>query len=94
MIKPKEKNSDGKIFSKTEGIELVIVKKENKYIYLVFESKNLIDIEIENIKELPVGTKCVGKVDSVSNLKIKEWINKVVDTVYYQEKMKWIEPLK
>lgn len=34
------------------------------------------------------------KVDSVSNLKIKEWINKVVDTVYYQEKMKWIEPLK
>ena len=66
MIKPKEKNSDGRIFSKTEGIELVAVKKENKYIYLVFENKNLIDIETENIGELPVGTKCVGKVDSVS----------------------------
>lgn len=66
MIKPSEKNADAKIFSKTEGLELVIVKKDKKIIYLVFEDKKPVDIEIENEGELPVGTRCVGKVDSIS----------------------------
>ncbi len=66
MIKPKLKNFDSLVFSKTGGFELVIVKKDDKYAYLVFENKNLVEIEIENISELPIGTKCVGKVSSVS----------------------------
>ena len=66
MIKPKEKNSDGKIYINTKGFELVAVTKDKKNIFLVFEDKNLVDIEIENQNELPVGTRCVGKVESIS----------------------------
>lgn len=66
MIRPKEKNADGKIYSPIEGTELIIVKKENRYIYMVFENKELKDLEIENCNELPVGTRFAGKVDSLS----------------------------
>ena len=66
MIKPKEKNSDGKIYINTKGFELVAVTKDKKNIFLVFEDKNPVDIEIENQNELPVGTRCVGKVESIS----------------------------
>ena len=55
-----------------------------KKIEIVYEFSDQTDSDYIKLK----------KVDSVSNPKIKEWINKVVDTVYYQEKMKWIEPLK
>ncbi|MCR4649552.1 MAG: ribonuclease E/G [Lachnospiraceae bacterium] len=66
MIKPKEKNADSKLFSTTSGIEMIAVKKDDMFVYLVFENKILIDIEMENAKELPIHTKCVGKVSSVS----------------------------
>ena len=36
----------------------------------------------------------IKKVKSTPNHEIKKWINNVVDSVFYQEKMKWIEPLK
>lgn len=66
MIKPIPKNEDGKKYINTNGLELVVVKKDERAVYLVFDDKELTDIEIENINELPVGTKCVGKVSSVS----------------------------
>ena len=66
MIKPKEKNNDSKLFQNSNGLELVIVKNESNYIYLVFDNKELIDIEIENPRELPLHTKCVAKVNSIS----------------------------
>ena len=66
MIKPTVKNEDGKKYINTDGRELVIVKKDDRLVYLVYEDKNLVDIEIENEKELPISTRCVGKVSNIA----------------------------
>lgn len=66
MIKPKEKNADGKIYGNVSGTELIAINKDNRNIFLVFEDKRLIDIEIENVNELPIGTRCVGKINKIS----------------------------
>ena len=66
MIKPTVKNEDGKKYFNTDGRELVIVKKDDRLVYLVYEDKNLVDIEIENEKELPISTRCVGKVSNIA----------------------------
>ncbi len=66
MIKPKEKNADGKLYIDSKGLELVCVRKDNRFVYLVYKDKNLIDLEIENANELPIGTRCVGKVCDIS----------------------------
>ena len=66
MIKPSVKNEDGRKFINTVGKELVIVKKDDRFVYLVYEDKKLEDIEIENDKELPINTKCVGKVSNIA----------------------------
>lgn len=67
MIKPKIKDSDGKEFIKTAGVELVIVEKENKILYLVFEDKKLIDIEINNANCLTIDSVVVGKIAEISS---------------------------
>ena len=66
MIKPTVKNEDAKKYVNSSGLELVIVKKDDSIVYLVFENKKLIDIEFEKENELPVGTKCVGKVSKIA----------------------------
>ena len=66
MIKPTVKNEDAKKYVNSSGLELVIVKKDDSIVYLVFENKELIDIEFEKENELPVGTKCVGKVSKIA----------------------------
>lgn len=66
MIKPTVKNEDGRKYINTDGRELVIVKKDDRFVYLVYEDKKLADIEIENDKELPINTKCVGKVSNIA----------------------------
>ena len=66
MIKPSVKNEDGRKYINTVGKELVIVKKDDRFVYLVYEDKKLEDIEIENDKELPINTKCVGKVSNIA----------------------------
>ena len=66
MIKPTVKNEDAKKYINSSGLELVIVKKDDNNIYLVFENKELTDIEFEKDNELPVGTKCVGKVSKIA----------------------------
>ena len=66
MIKPSVKNEDGRKYINTVGKELVIVKKDDRFVYLVYEDKKLADIEIENDKELPINTKCVGKVSNIA----------------------------
>ena len=66
MIKPSVKNEDAKKYVNSGGTELVIVKKDDTLIYLVFENKELIDIEFEKENELPIGTKCVGKVSKIA----------------------------
>ena len=66
MIKPTVKNEDAKKYVNSSGLELVIVKKDDSIIYLVFDNKELIDIEFENENELPIGTKCVGKVSKIA----------------------------
>ena len=66
MIKPTVKNEDAKKYVNSSGLELVIVKKDDSIVYLVFENKELIDIEFEKENELPVGTKCVGKVSKIT----------------------------
>ena len=66
MIKPSVKNEDAKKYVNSSGLELVIVKKDDSIIYLVFENKELIDIEFEKENELPLGTKCVGKVSKIA----------------------------
>ena len=66
MIKPAVKNEDAKKYMNSSGLELVIVKKDDSIVYLVFENKELIDIEFEKENELPVGTKCVGKVSKIA----------------------------
>ena len=66
MIKPSVKNEDAKKYVNSGGTELVIVKKDETLIYLVFENKELIDIEFEKENELPIGTKCVGKVSKIA----------------------------
>lgn len=66
MIKPQVKNEDAKKYVNSSGLELVIVKKDDSIIYLVFDNKELIDIEFENENELPIGTKCVGKVSKIA----------------------------
>ena len=65
MIKPKEKDKDGLIYSSTTGKELVAVRMDTRFVYMLFDDKNLIDIGIENINELPVGTVCVGKIEKI-----------------------------
>ena len=65
MIKPTVKNEDAKKYVNSSGLELVIVRKDYNIVYLVFENKELIDIEFEKENELPVGTKCVGKVSKI-----------------------------
>ena len=66
MIKPAVKNEDAKKYINSTGLELVIVRKDDSVVYLVFENKELIDIEFEKENELPVGTKCVGKVSKIA----------------------------
>lgn len=66
MIKPTVKNEDAKKYMNSSGLELVIVRKDDSIVYLVFENKELIDIEFEKENELPVGTKCVGKVSKIA----------------------------
>ena len=66
MIKPAVKNEDAKKYVNSSGLELVIVKKDDSIVYLVFENKELTDIEFEKENELPVGTKCVGKVSKIA----------------------------
>ena len=66
MIKPTVKNEDAKKYVNSSGLELVIVRKDDSIVYLVFENKELIDIEFEKENELPVGTKCVGKVSKIA----------------------------
>jgi Ribonuclease G/E len=66
MIKPTVKNEDAKKYINSSGLELVIVRKDDNIVYLVFENKELIDIEFEKENELPVGTKCVGKVSKIA----------------------------
>ncbi|MBR6383387.1 MAG: ribonuclease E/G [Lachnospiraceae bacterium] len=66
MIKPSVKNEDAKKYVNSSGLELVIVKKDDSIIYLVFENKELIDIEFDKENELPLGTKCVGKVSKIA----------------------------
>ncbi len=66
MIKPTVKNEDAKKYMNSSGLELVIVRKDDNIVYLVFENKELIDIEFEKENELPVGTKCVGKVSKIA----------------------------
>ncbi|SDI86928.1 ribonuclease, Rne/Rng family [Lachnospiraceae bacterium G41] len=66
MIKPTVKNEDAKKYVNSSGLELVIVRKDDNIVYLVFENKELIDIEFEKENELPVGTKCVGKVSKIA----------------------------
>ena len=66
MIKPTVKNEDAKKYVNSSGLELVIVRKDDSIVYLVFENKKLIDIEFEKENELPVGTKCVGKVSKIA----------------------------
>jgi len=66
MIKPAVKNEDAKKYMNSFGYELVIVKKDETNIYLVFNNKELEDIEFEKENELPVGTKCVGKVYKIA----------------------------
>ena len=93
--KHKECNTDNlsPLFGLSQFCEAALQGKKIHYsarhrkirkIEIVYRLSNQIDNDYIKLK----------KVDSVSNPKIKEWINKVVDTVYYQEKMKWIEPLK
>ena len=66
MIKPAVKNEDAKKYVNSSGLELVIVKKDDSIIYLVFDNKELIDIEFDKENELPLGTKCVGKVSKIA----------------------------
>ena len=66
MIKPSVKNEDAKKYINSSGLELVIVKKDDSIIYLVFDNKELIDIEFEKENELPIGTRCVGKVSKIA----------------------------
>ena len=66
MIKPSVKNEDAKKYVNSSGLELVIVKKDDSIIYLVFDNKELIDIEFEKENELPIGTRCVGKVSKIA----------------------------
>ena len=66
MIKPAVKNEDAKKYVNSFGLELVIVKKDDSIVYLVFDNKELTDIEFEKENEFPIGTKCVGKVSKIS----------------------------
>ena len=65
MIKPKAKNADALEFTSSLGKELVAVRMENRYVYMLFDYKKLVDIGIENVNELPIGTKCVGKIEKI-----------------------------
>ncbi len=60
-----EKELLDKFFSQETYI-FEYVRKEDNIVYLVFENKELIDIEFEKENELPVGTKCVGKVSKIA----------------------------
>lgn len=66
MIKPKPVNQDGKIFATSKGVELVATVIDGREVFLVFEDKKLVDIEIQNVDELPVGTVFVGRVSEVN----------------------------
>ncbi|MBP5529232.1 MAG: ribonuclease E/G [Lachnospiraceae bacterium] len=66
MIKPAVKNEDAKKYVNSSGLELVIVRKDETIVYLVFDSKELVDIEFEKENELPIGTRCVGKVSKIA----------------------------
>ena len=48
---------------------------------MLFDDKNLIDIGIENVNELPVGTVCVGKIE-----KIQKDINAAYLLDFYHQK--------
>ena len=65
MIKPKAKNADALEYTSSLGKELVAVRMENRYVYMFFDDKKLVDIGIENVNELPIGTKCVGKIEKI-----------------------------
>lgn len=66
MIKPSVKDEDAKKYVKTDGLELVCVQKEQRYIYFVFENKVLTEIEVENIGEYPIGSILYGKISDIS----------------------------
>lgn len=67
MIKPSVKNSDGKIYVNTSGLELVITEKDNRIISMIFEDKILKDIEIDNSNSLPLNSLVVGKIAEISS---------------------------
>jgi len=66
MIKPSVKNNDSLKYGKSDGKELIVTLKDDNVLYLVFDDKKLIDIEIDNMCELPLHTKCVGKVSKIN----------------------------
>lgn len=65
MIKPIEKNVDGKLYNKGNLTELVVVQKDNYLVYLVYVDKVSVDIEIEAIDDFPLDSILVGKVSEV-----------------------------
>ncbi len=66
MIKPSVNDEDAKKYVKTDGLELVCVHKEHRFIYFVFDNKVLTEIEVENIKEYPIGSVLYGKICDIS----------------------------
>lgn len=66
MIKPSVKDQDAKKYVNSEGFELVCLKKDDRFVYFVFENKNLIEIEVENIGEYPIGSVLYGKISEIS----------------------------
>lgn len=66
MIKPKPVNKDGQIYASSKGLELVATVIDNREVYLVFNDKFLVDIEIQNINELPVGSVFAGRITEVN----------------------------
>ncbi|MCQ2542653.1 MAG: ribonuclease E/G [Lachnospiraceae bacterium] len=66
MIKPSLKDCDGKLYINTSGLELVITKKDNKILSLLFDNKRLIDMEADISNALPLDTVCVGKIAEIS----------------------------
>lgn len=65
MIKPKVKNADALEYGSSAGRELIAVRMEDRFVYMLFDDKKLTDIGIENVNELPVGTRCVGRIEKV-----------------------------
>ena len=56
MIKPSLKDCDGKLYINTSGLELIVTKKDNKILSLLFDNKRLIDMEADISNALPLDT--------------------------------------